>query len=129
MDPTAKCAAIDSHPANIDTSFYNRAAWISAQERSNSCSSAKSHLITGKTPTNKLGDMNNEIRFLIRNATIAPDGLLVTKGDSSTFIPGEPKEKIIVPHNIAAGTLYHLHNSKHFVTHPSQNQLKTAFNS
>ena len=72
--------------------------------------------------------MNNEIRFLIRTATIAPDGLLVTKGDSSTYIPGEPKEKIIVPHNIAAGTLYHLHNSKYFMTHPSQNQLKTAFN-
>ena len=72
--------------------------------------------------------MNNEIRFLIRTATVAPDGLLVTKGDSSTYIPGEPKEKIIVPHNIAAGTLYHLHNSKHFVTHPSQHQLKTAFN-
>ena len=67
--------------------------------------------------------MNNEIRFLIRNATIAPDGLLVTKGDSNIFVPGEPKEKIIVPHNVAPGTLYHMHNSRHFVTHPSQNQL------
>ena len=128
MDPAAKCAAIDLPPTNLDTSLYNRAAWRSAQEKSNSCRAAKSHLTTGKTPTNKSGDMNNEIRFLIRTATVAPDGLLVTEGDSSTYIPGEPKEKIIVPHNIAAGTLYHLHNSKHFVTHPSQHQLKTAFN-
>ena len=105
MDPATKCGAIDLPPTSIDTSLYNRAAWISAQQRSNSCTSAKSHLLTGKTPTNKSGDMNNEIRFLIRTATIAPDGLLVTKGDSSTYLPGEPKEKIIVPHNIAAGTL------------------------
>ena len=31
MDPAAKCGAIDSPPTNLDTSFYNRAAWISAQ--------------------------------------------------------------------------------------------------
>ena len=46
----------------------------------------------GKTPTNKAGDMNNEIRFLIRNAPIAPDGLLVTRGDSTIFTLGEPRE-------------------------------------
>ena len=76
MDPAAKCAAIDLPPTNHDTSLYNRAAWSSAQERSNSCRAAKSHLTTGKTPTNKSGDMNNEIRFLIRTATVAPDRLL-----------------------------------------------------
>ena len=72
--------------------------------------------------------MNNEIRFLIKHAKIAPDGLLMTKGDSTVFVPGEPRDKIIVPHNVAPGTLYHMHNSTHFVTHPSKNQLRTAFN-
>ena len=84
--------------------------------------------MSGKTPTTKSGDLNNEIRFLIRNAKMAPDGLLVTRGDSSIFVPGEPKEKIIVPHNVAPGTLYHLHNSTHFGHHPSKSQLKTVFN-
>ena len=60
--------------------------------------------MSGKTPTTKSGDLNNEIRFLIRNAKLASDGLLVTKGDSSIYVPGEPKEKIIVPHNVAPGT-------------------------
>ncbi len=84
--------------------------------------------MSGKTPTSKAGDLNNEIRFLIRNAKLASDGLLVTKGDSSIFVPGEPKEKIFFPHNVAPGTLYHLHNSTHFINHPSKSQLKTAFN-
>ena len=86
------------------------------------------HLISGKVPTSKAGDMNNEIRFLIKHATIAPDRLLVTKGDSTVFVPGEAREKKIVPHNVAPGTLYHMHNSTHFVTHPSKSQLRTAFN-
>ena len=84
--------------------------------------------MSGKTPSSKTGDVNNEIRFLIRNEKLAPDGLLVTKGDSSIFVPGEPKEKIIVPHNVTPGTLYHLHNSTHFVNHPSKSQLRAAFN-
>ena len=123
-----------SHPpvllgANqVHNTFFNRAVWIQAQENNDSCKAAKTHLISGKTPTSKAGDLNNEIRFLIRNAKLASDGLLVTKGDSSIFVPGEPKEKIIVPHNVAPGTLYHLHNSTHFVNHPSKSQLRAAFN-
>merc|ERR1712240_530862 len=101
---------------------------MGAQDNNDSCKAAKTHLMSGKTPTTKSGDLNNEIRFLIRNAKLASDGLLVTKGDSNIFVPGERKEKIIVPHNVAPGTLYCMHNSKHFVTHPSQNQLRTAFN-
>ena len=95
MDPAAKCGITDctaGPPSSPDTSFYNRSAWIAAQERSNSCRSANSHLATGKVPTTKSGDMNNEIRFLIRNATIAPDSLLVTKGDTTTFAIGEPRK-------------------------------------
>ena len=60
LDPAAKCA-----PLHADLSFFDRAAWIAAQDRSDSCRSAKQHLTTGKVPTTKSGDMNNEIRFLI----------------------------------------------------------------
>ena len=102
LDPATKCGPIQ--PLNT---FFNRAAWLQAQKNNDSCCAAISHLTSGKVPTSKPGDMNNEIRFLIKHATIAPDGLLVTKGDSTVFIPGEPREKIIVPHNVAPGTLSH----------------------
>ena len=123
IDPATRCGPIQ--PTNT---FFNWAVWLQAQNNSDSCRAAKSHLTSGKVLTTKPGDMNNEIRFLIKHATIAPDGLLVTKGDSTVFVPGEPREKIIVPHNVAPGTLYHMHNSTHFVTHPSKSQLRTAFN-
>ena len=71
--------------------------------------------------------MNTKIRFLIKHAKIAPDGLLVTRGDSTFFVPGEPREKIIVPHNVAPGTLYHMHNSTHFVTHLSKKSAQDCF--
>ena len=157
LDPAAKCAALRLNPGGsqasypihydilsdpeeefayqsslganqIHNTFFNRVAWLQAQENNDSGKAAKIYLTSGKTPTSKPGDVNNEIRFLIRNVKLAHDGLLVTKGDSSTFIPGEPKEKIIVPHNVAPGTLYHLHNSTHFVNHLSKNQLRAVFN-
>ena len=138
LDPASKCAPIkpiiEPEPdfilgANqVNSTFFNRAAWIQAQENNDSCKAAKYHLMSGKTPTTMSGNLNNEIRFLIRTTKLAPDGLLVTRGDSSVFVPGEPKEKIIVPHNVAPGTLYHLHNSTHFGNHPSKSQLKTVFN-
>ena len=83
IDPATKCG-----PIKTTNTFFNRAAWLQAQNNSDSCRAAKSHLILGKVPTTKAGDMNNKIRFLIRHAKLAPDGLLVTKGDSSIFIPG-----------------------------------------
>ena len=67
------------------------------------------------------------MRHYIRHATLAPDGLLITAGDSHIFTPGEPKNKIIIPHNIAPGLLYHLHN-KSPGQHPSMSQLKAQFN-
>ena len=60
IDPAARCALI-----KIENIFFNRAAWLQAQQNNDSCRAAKSHLISGKVPTSKAGDMNNEIRFLI----------------------------------------------------------------
>ena len=137
IDPAAKCAPIQPNSGGscmsvpqvpVHKTFFNRAAWLQAQNNNDSCRAAKSHLISRKIPTSKAGDLNNKIRFLIRHAKLAPDGLLVTKGDSSIFTPGEPREKIIVPHNVAPRTLYHMHNSTHFVNHLSKNQLRTALN-
>ena len=65
----------------VHNTFFNRAAWIQAQDNNDSCKAAKTHLMSGKTPTTRAGDLSNEIRFLIRNANLASDGLLVTKGD------------------------------------------------
>ena len=61
------------------------------------------------------------------HAQLAPDGLLITAGDSLTFTPGHLKNKIIIPHNLAPGLLYHLHN-KSLGQHPSMSQLKAQFN-
>ena len=108
----------------VDTSFSNRQAWKTAQQ--NSCKAAVAQLTTGKVPHNKPGDQHNEIRHYNRHATLAPDGL-ITAGDSHIFTPGEPKNKLIIPHNIAPGLLYHLHN-KSPGQHPSMSQLKAQFN-
>ena len=70
LDPATRCGPIQ--PLNT---FFNQAAWLQAQRNNDSCRTAVSHLTSGKVPTTKPGDMNNEIRFLIKHATIAPDGL------------------------------------------------------
>ena len=105
IDPAARCSSF-----TIDTSFSNRQAWKIAQQNSDSCKAAIAHLTTGKVPHNKPGDQHNEMRHYIRHASLAPDGLLITAGDSHIFTPGEPKNKVIIPNNIAPGILYHQHN-------------------
>ena len=87
LDPATKSAA-----AKPDSSF-NWAAWIAAQDRSDSCRSAKHHLITGKDLLQKLGDLNYEIRFQIKTASIAPNGLQVAQVDSDILIPREPEKR------------------------------------
>ena len=116
MDPVARCSSV-----NVDVSFTNR------QDCSDSCKAAVAHLTSGKVPHNKPGDQHNEMRHYIRHAKLAPDGLLITTGDSITYSPGQLKNKIIVPHNIAPGLLYHLHNQQPDA-HPSMSQLKAKFN-
>ena len=106
----------------------NRQAWRAAQNQSDSCKAAISHLQSGKVPSNKKGDLHNEIRHYVRTGILAPDGLLVTEGDQSTYAPGDPKTKIIVPHHLAAGVLFHLHNNIKFAEHPSMSQLRQTFN-
>ena len=108
-------------------SFTNRQAWKAAQQNSDSCKAAVAHLTSGKVPHNKPGDQHNEMRHYIRHAKLAPDGLLITSGDSITYSPGQLKNKIIVPHNVAPGLLYHLHNQQPDA-HPSMSQLKAKFN-
>ena len=122
MDPAARCSSF-----NVDVSFTNRQAWKAAQQNSDSCKAAVAHLTSGKVPHNKPGDQHNEMRHYIQHAKLAPDGLLITTGDSITYSPGQLKNKIIVPHNIAPGLLYHLHNQQPDA-HPSMSQLKAKFN-
>ena len=112
----------------MDASLTNRQAWIAAQTQSDACKAAISHLKSGKVPTSKPGDLNNEIRHYVRHGSLAPDGLLITAGDQSTYSLGEPKQKIVVPHHLAAGVLFHLHNNVKFAQHPSITQLKQIFN-
>ena len=122
MDPAARCSSF-----NVDVSFTNRQAWKAAQQNSDSCKAKVAHLTSGKVPHNKPGDQHNEMRHYIRHAKLAPDGLLITSGDSITYSPGQLKNKIIVPHNVAPGLLYHLHNQQPDA-HPSMSQLKAKFN-
>ena len=122
VDPAARCSAIQD-----DRSFDNRIAWKAAQQNSDSCKAAVAYLISGKVPHSKAGDQHNETRHYVRHATLAPDGLLVTDGDSHTFTIGENKKKIVVPHNVAPGLLHHLHN-RATNPHPPMAQLKALFN-
>ena len=117
-----------SNQITLDTSMTNRQAWKAAQNQSDACKAAISHLKSGKVPSSKPGDTNNETRHYVRHASLAPDGLLVTTGDQSTYAPGDPKTKIIIPHHLAAGVLYHLHNNVRFSEHPTQSRLKHTYN-
>ena len=103
-------------------------AWVTAQNNNEACKMAKHHLMTDKMPTQKAEDLHNEMIFLIRTTSIAADSLLVTQGDSITYKPGNPKEEIVVPHNVAPGLLYHLHNNQSFAKNPSKSQLILIFN-
>ena len=80
--------------------------------------------MSGKVPHNKPRDQHNEMRHYIRHATLAPDSLLITAGDSNIYTPGQKKNKIIVPHNVAPRLLYHLHN-KSPGQHPSMSHLES----
>ena len=125
MDPAARCSSF-----NVDVSFTNHQAWKAAQQNSDSCKATVAHLTSRKVPHNKPGDQHNEMRHYIRHAKLAPDGLLITTGDSITYSPGQLKNKIIVPHNVAPG-LYTIsptnsqtpipqcHNSRPNLTGPS----------
>ena len=118
MDPAAKCAPIqaqgveqllpvdathgvdallpgaqDHTLSTLDDSMTNNQSWKAAQNQSYACKAAISHLKSEKVP-NKLGDTNNEIGQYVRHGTLAPDGLLVTAGDQSTYTPVDPKTKI-----------------------------------
>ena len=70
------------------------------------------HVFTGKVPNNKPGDQYNEMRHYVCDAMLAPDRLLIAAGGNLTYTPGEEKNKIFVPHNVAPGLLYHLHNKR-----------------
>ena len=122
LDTGARCATFE-----VDTSFTNRIAWKKAQENSDSVKSAVAHMVSGKVPHSRPGDLYNEMRHYVRHGTLAPDGLLITTGDSQTYLPGENKNKIVVPRNVAPGLLYHLHN-RNIAQHPSMSQLKATYN-
>ena len=122
LDPAARCSAFD-----VDTSFSNRQAWRQAQQNSDACKAAVAYLKSGKVPHSKPGEMNNEIRHYVRHAMLAPDGLLITTGDAQSFDITGQRNKIIAPHNVAPGLLYHMHNQS-LGSHPSVTQLKARFN-
>ena len=66
-------------------------------------------------------------RHYIRHVSLAQDGLIITTGDSQIYTTVGEKNKIMVPHKVAPGLLYHLHN-KTPGQHPPMSQLKTVFN-
>ena len=99
-----------------------------AHKQSDACKAAVSHLKSGRVPTNKPSDVNNKIRHYICHSSLASNGLLVTAGDQTVYSSGKLKQKIIIPHHLAAGVLFHLHNNVKFAQHPSILQVKQIFN-
>ena len=63
IDPAAKCAPLKPNLAesHVHNTFFNTAAWLQAQNNKDFCRAAKIYLISGKTPTSKARDVNNEI--------------------------------------------------------------------
>ena len=116
--PAARCSAVFSQLANLNNnSIYsdnfgasctNREAWKSVQNSSDTCKNVIKYLQTGREPTKKVGDIFNEIRQYVREASIAKDGLLVIKQEINLLPPGAVKERIVVPTSMAGGLLFHL---------------------
>ena len=127
IDKITSTVIDQQHAAHPSKWTHPSPALKAAQQNSDSCKVAASHLTSGKVPQSPPGNQHNEMRHNVRHTSLAPDRLLITAGDSHLFTPGGEKNKIIVPHNVAPGLLYHLHN-RTLGQHPPMSQLKALFN-
>ena len=92
---------------------FCRQGWMIAQKESVAYKWAISHLSSGKVPTNKPSDLFKEMILYICHCSLATDNFLITHGNISAYSPRDPKNKMVVPHSIPAGLLFHLYNTSH----------------
>ena len=122
LDAATKLAVMSVPPV---FSLEGRQAWRKAQESCNSCKTAKSHLKTGKLPSNKVGKESSNIRQYCREAVVSKDDLLVVRESAKEATGGIPRERIVVPQKMLPTLLYHLHTSS--AIHPLKTQLRQTF--
>ena len=102
----------------------NRLAWKKIQDEQKSTREAKSHLKSGKTPSNATGKLNSEIKRLCKFATVnKKDDVLIVKSQPTTFSSID-KELIVIPSSHLPALLWNMHNT---LQHPSKSQLKAQF--
>ena len=122
IDAATKLAALSIPPIS---SIEGRQAWKKAQDACNSCKTAKSHLKSGKVPSNKIGKENSNVRLYCREAALTKDDLLVVREKAKDATGGVPRERIVVPQKLLPTLLYHLHTSS--AVHPLKTQLRQTF--
>lgn len=111
----------ESNDANMP--FLNRSAWKVIQARDKACQQAIVCITSGQTPSKKSGKINVEIRRFVDKSTVAKDGLLIVKSDSS--ISNGIKERIVIPTGYLDSLLTQIHLK---FQHPSKHQLTSLFN-
>ena len=116
---------INPHAINAinDHMLDNKLAWKKIQDESKSCTQAKFHITTGKTPSKVSGKLHSEVRRLTSVATISKDGLLVVLSKPTSF-SSKTNELIVIPSSHLPAVLWQIHNSLH---HPTKSQLKSQF--
>lgn len=103
------------HRSNLP--YVSRKAWLQIQRECENVSTAVAYLTNGTRPNKKLTKMSDTKRYL-RFCSVATDGLLVVKQETSLL---GPRETIVVPRSSADGLLTALHIK---LKHPSAHQLK-----
>ena len=112
-----------------DNFMVNRASWRKAQAANQACSVATKMLNTGKPPPRATGKHNgeywNDVRKYHRDASVANDGTLVVKTPPDICSGNVARERIVIPKELTAALLYHMHN--HRDNHPTKTQQKALF--
>ena len=101
-------------------------AWKSVQEDSKVCQMAKSHIISGKTPSAKSGKFLSEVRRLIKvvdKDLVKENGMLFVTSKPNIF-SNKPVKKVVIPSSHLPAVLWQLHTS---LNHPPKSQLKSQF--
>ena len=102
--------------------YGQRETWAKVQKLDKAINLARSALTTGQLISKKSGKVNADARKILKNATIADDGLLVVH--RTVPYTTEKEERIVVPTSYIPTLLNQIHNENN---HPSKHQMKHLF--
>ena len=109
--------------------MVNRNSWKKAQSSNQACSVAIKLLKAGRPPPKATGKHNgeywNDVQKYCRDASVAQDGTLIVKTTPDINSGNIIRERIVIPKELTAAVLYHMHN--HQNNHPTKTQQKALF--